>query len=208
MNDDLRPIVLVVDDRQDTLTPVIDMLRHDFRVVAATTIEKGKKELRLAAQLYQSEPRRRFAVVITDLRFDNLDGGAAIEEEKRAAGMEIVQEARLDGFCEVIMITAYAPLEADRALEKGVFRYIAKHPVAQSDHTWLEEVRSAVESAVAVRERWMNLFGDLQHIHNLVGRLDQSGKAPQNMVFGLEQSVNTALMNFDTLLRGKGHKTL
>lgn len=195
--------ILIVDDQQVVSSTVRDFLSNDFDATIRTTIEQGRKELR--DDLAKVNPRHRFAVAIFDLKFLNLKLGNATQEEKENAGLQLVNEARNDRFLEVIIMTViHGDKPASIALERGVFRYVKKTSDA-IDSVWLESLKLAALEAEAVRERWLALYEDLLEFKVAVEALDKKGSLSKDDSLNLGLTVRDALMNFDQLLRARGH---
>lgn len=195
--------ILIVDDQQSVGSSVRDHLREDFDATIRTTVEQGRKELR--DDRLKENPRYRFAVAVFDLKFLNLRLGEATQEEKENAGLTLVNEARNDPFLEVIMMTVmHGDKPAAVALERGVFRYVKKTG-DERDLIWLEALKRAANEAAAVRERWLSLFEDLQAFKSDVDSLGKTGALPQDRALSLGLTIRDALMNYDQLLRARGH---
>jgi DNA-binding NtrC family response regulator len=114
--------ILIVDDERVALRNLEHVMKKEGYDVTAT--QSGPNALKLLDE-------RRFDVVLTDLRMEQVDG------------IQILQRAReLHPDSEIVMITGFATLDsAVDAMKKGAFYYIAK-PFK------LEEVRKIVFEAV------------------------------------------------------------
>lgn len=116
--------ILVVDDEAPALKNLTHLLRREGHEV--TACQSG-------ATGFQELQQHEFEVLLTDLRMKGLDGMALLRRAKT-----------LQPECEVIVITAYATLNAVvEAMKMGAFHYIAK-PYR------LDEVRQVVKSALDV----------------------------------------------------------
>lgn len=120
MGDNIR--LLVVDDESTALKNLEYILKKEGYEVIAT--QSGPKALKILEE-------EGFAVVLTDLRMEKVDG------------MQILERCRqLYPDSEVIIITGYATINsAVEAMKKGAYHYIAK-PYK------LDEVRKVVSEAV------------------------------------------------------------
>ncbi|MEW6750640.1 MAG: sigma-54 dependent transcriptional regulator [Candidatus Latescibacterota bacterium] len=116
------PRLLIVDDEPIALKNLAHVLRKEgYQVVEA---KSGVQAL----QLLRDED---FALVLTDLKMERVDGMQVLERAKS-----------LDPDTEVIMITGYATLDsAVEAMKAGAYHYIAK-PYK------LDEVRKVVREAL------------------------------------------------------------
>ncbi len=114
--------ILVVDDERIALKNLEHVMKKEGYEVTAT--QSGPNALKLIEE-------QEFAVVLTDLRMEKVDG------------MQILKRCReLSLDTEVIMITGFATLEsAVETMKHGAFYYVAK-PFK------LDEVRKVVEEAV------------------------------------------------------------
>ncbi len=195
--------ILIVDDQQAVGTTVRDLLRDDFSATIRTTVEEGRKELR--EDIEKENPRERFAVAIFDLKFLNLGLGKATLEQKENAGLLLVNEARNDPFLEsIIMTVMHGDKPASLALEKGVFRYVKKTSEAP-ELVWLEALKSAALEAEAVRERWLALYEDLQEFKAAIETLNSRSALSDCDALSLGLTAKDALLNFNQLLRARGH---
>ncbi len=101
-----RPTVLIVDDDEgmrDTLTAI---LRHDYRVLQASTGESGLQTLN----------REAVDVMLLDVRLPGIDGFGVLRAVKDSQPL-----------VEIIMISAIVDVEpAVRAMKLGAYHYITK----------------------------------------------------------------------------------
>lgn len=144
--------ILVVDDEQTVADFVVDALQPDeFELTRTNQVVTAIEHL----------SAKRFALVITDLKFP--DGN----------GMEIVRQAKeIDPDSEIIIITAYASVNsAVDAVALGVFDYIQK-PFS------IDRIRLAVRNALTKRELTIHnrqLLHDLeQHKLELEQKIEEA----------------------------------
>ena len=100
--------ILVVDDREFHRQAVVDLIEHEFGVTAATAASAGEA---LAAMAEQA-----FALVITDLKMDEMDG------------IQLLERGRSDHpGTEVIVVTGYGSIEdAVEAMRIGASDFVVK----------------------------------------------------------------------------------
>lgn len=114
--------VLIVDDEATAVENLAHVCRKDGYEVTTRTSGKGAIE---------ALEKKRYDVVLSDLRMENIDGMAILRRAK-----ELYPESA------VVLITGYATLDsAVDAMKAGAFHYIAK-PFR------LDEVREVVRSAM------------------------------------------------------------
>jgi diguanylate cyclase (GGDEF)-like protein len=130
--------ILIVDDEQTITEFIVDALQpNGYQLTATGTVKLAVENL----------CARRYALVITDIKFPDGDG------------MDIVRQAKkLDPDTEIIIITAYASLNtAVDAIALDVFDYIQKpFPI--------DRIRLAVRNALTKRSLSMH---NRQLIHDL-----------------------------------------
>ncbi len=125
--------VLVVDDEKIARRNLRHVLSKDG--YAVTTASSGTEGLELLQ-------KKRFAVVITDLRMQDVDG------------MEVLEKAKAgDPEVEVIMISGYATTPTTvEAMKKGSYHFLAK-PLE------LDELREIVKRAMEEKDTQINIKG-------------------------------------------------
>jgi DNA-binding NtrC family response regulator len=120
------PTILLVDDDESVRVTMQAVLEMDgYRV---TPVSKGSDALELLAE-------REFDLVLTDLRLDDLDGIAILEEIKQRWPDTVA-----------VLLTGYASLEsAVKALRQGAYDYLFKP-------TDVEELRATVARGIEKRQ--------------------------------------------------------
>ena len=104
-----RPHILIVDDVHENLHALMNILRDDYAIAAATSGEK-------ALQLARREPQPE--LILLDIRMPGMDGYAILAELK---------SDRVTAEIPVIFVTALSEAEDEaRGLALGVADYIAK----------------------------------------------------------------------------------
>lgn len=168
--------ILVVDDEESMRNFLIIMLKKDG--YEACDAENGKKALEILA-------RRRFDLVITDLKMPGISGFNILNEVKKSSPET-----------PVIMITAYGTTEtAVEAMKKGAYDYITK-PFK------IDEVKLVIQKALEkkkLKEENIYLKDKLQEKYqfsNIIGKSDKMLK-----VFDMIKKV--AYSNSTVLITGE-----
>jgi len=153
------PTILLVDDDESVRVTMQAVLEMDgYRV---TPVSKGSDALELLA-------KREFDLVLTDLRLDDLDGIAILEEIKQRWPDTVA-----------VLLTGYASLEsAVKALRQGAYDYLFKP-------TDVEELRATVARGIEKRQL-------TQALRLRVAELEQANGTIRELNADLQRRVDAA----------------
>ena len=108
-NDDLRPLLLAVDDTPENLALIVELLRADYRLRVATN---GVDALRLAAGPVRPD------LILLDVMMPGMDGFEVCER---------LQADPATAGIPVIFLTALSSVEDERhGLQVGAVDYVTK----------------------------------------------------------------------------------
>ncbi len=114
----VKPVILVVDDKEDVCLSLINLLKKSYIVHSAQSVEKGIARLERSVEM-----GRPYDVALIDMRFDNFEPPS----HRGRAGMLVLKAALKVSFLEAIVMTAFGEIGcAVEAMREGAFTYLEK----------------------------------------------------------------------------------
>jgi len=173
-NDSIKPKVLLVDDVPENIQILMETLKDDYAIIAATN---GEKALQLASGDNMPD------IILLDIMMPEMDGYEVCQRLKKDEKTRNIP---------VIFVTAMQEVEDEtKGLELGAVDYITK-PISPSivrarvkNHLELEFTRKTLEEQNQELREAARLREDVEKItrHDL--------KSPLNMIIGAPQAIKT-----------------